>query len=487
MHRALLIDEILQSIFDHCAALPDSEPRWTLCQLARCCKAWKDPALNRLWSRIDGPAPLLSLLPHGDGEVVCSKVPEAFLTYAEHVREISHHQDLELSSLYTPAQVMPRLEAVTLSFRGCLVPDAWALSSRLERVNINIGYSYDAQETIHRSNAVADYLERVRAYAPELQSLQVRGRMTPSLNSAVAALTRLTSLTVYANCFLTPETLAAIATFPRLRSLSVHASSIQDTAFADALARTSSPCFPALEELEIRASGSLLMVLLENLTTGSLAKLRIEMDRSPRGPGYLKGVFEVLAQKTSRSLTELVIEDSTEYEDLDSSLQSHLSAEWYPLSLLKPLAALKGLRRFELVPTIPPALRDTDLGDLGKWWPSLEHLNLGTFDPDCFPLDWQVQMTPAVLGAVAKYMPRLTSLSLPILAVDLLASLGRRDGPAVQHKALRSFAIGDVPDPAACAAALAHAIRDIFPSLTILDCPAVEVAERFSALVDQTA
>lgn len=66
MHHALLIDEVLQLIFDHCVALPKSEPRWTLCQLARCCKAWKDPALDRLWSRIDGMAPLVSLLQRGE-------------------------------------------------------------------------------------------------------------------------------------------------------------------------------------------------------------------------------------------------------------------------------------------------------------------------------------------------------------------------------------------------------------------------------------
>ncbi|OSD04784.1 hypothetical protein PYCCODRAFT_1475856 [Trametes coccinea BRFM310] len=484
MHRALLIDEILQLIFDHCAALAESEPRWTLCQLARCCKAWKDPALNRLWSRIDGPAPLLNLLSCGDNGVVCSKAPESFVTYAERVREISHHQVPELPSLDTSSMVMPRLEAVTLSFKGCLVPEAWALSSRLKRVNVHIGSSYYPRDTVRRSNAVADYLERLRTCAPELQSLQLRGHMTASLRSAVAALTQLTSLTIYANRFLTPETLAAIATFPRLRSLGVHASSIQDGAFADALARTSSPCFPALEELEIRASGSLLMVLLENLPAGSLTKLRVELDRSSRGPGYLKGAFEVLAQKASQSLIELVIEDSTEYEDLDSSLKTQVSAEWYPLSLLKPLAALKELRRFELVPTIPPALRDTDLGELGKWWPSLQHLNLGTFDPDCFPLDWQVQMTPAVLGAVAKYMPGLTSLALPILAVDLLDFSGCRGDSRIHHQTLRSLALGDVPDPAACAAALVEAVRDIFPSLTILDCPAVEVTERFAALVD---
>ena len=61
MHRALLIDEVLQLVFDYCAELPAAEPKWTFAQLARCCKAWKDPALDRLWVRMSGVAPLLAL------------------------------------------------------------------------------------------------------------------------------------------------------------------------------------------------------------------------------------------------------------------------------------------------------------------------------------------------------------------------------------------------------------------------------------------
>ncbi len=65
MHAALLIDEILQLVFNFCADLPKIELKWTFAQLARCCKAWKDPALDRLWARMMGVEPLLALLPKG--------------------------------------------------------------------------------------------------------------------------------------------------------------------------------------------------------------------------------------------------------------------------------------------------------------------------------------------------------------------------------------------------------------------------------------
>ncbi|KAH0836717.1 hypothetical protein J3R83DRAFT_8446, partial [Lanmaoa asiatica] len=59
MHSALLIDEILQLIFE--VILNDGKT--PLCRAARCCQAWKDPALDRIWRRLPSAVPLLSLLP----------------------------------------------------------------------------------------------------------------------------------------------------------------------------------------------------------------------------------------------------------------------------------------------------------------------------------------------------------------------------------------------------------------------------------------
>lgn len=62
MHQALLIDEILQIILEFCAEWGWHDYRWTLYQLSQCCSAWKDPALDRLWCRLDGERPLVRLL-----------------------------------------------------------------------------------------------------------------------------------------------------------------------------------------------------------------------------------------------------------------------------------------------------------------------------------------------------------------------------------------------------------------------------------------
>jgi hypothetical protein len=59
MHPALLVDEILQLIFE----INLDDEKSSLCRAARCCKAWKDPALDRIWRRLPSAVPLLSLLP----------------------------------------------------------------------------------------------------------------------------------------------------------------------------------------------------------------------------------------------------------------------------------------------------------------------------------------------------------------------------------------------------------------------------------------
>lgn len=73
MHPVLLIDEILEHILEQCSDWSEKDYRRTLSQVARCCRAWQDPALDRLWSRLDGIMPLVRLLPGclmRDSEVV---------------------------------------------------------------------------------------------------------------------------------------------------------------------------------------------------------------------------------------------------------------------------------------------------------------------------------------------------------------------------------------------------------------------------------
>ena len=59
MHQALRIDEIIRDIFNVC----DGDGYSTLGRLARCCRTWKDPALDDLWRHLPSAAPLFRLIP----------------------------------------------------------------------------------------------------------------------------------------------------------------------------------------------------------------------------------------------------------------------------------------------------------------------------------------------------------------------------------------------------------------------------------------
>ena len=70
MHPALLVDELLREVFDLCCS--DNEYRKTLVQLARCCQAWKEPALQKAWENLPCITPLTKLVVSGVFPERCS-------------------------------------------------------------------------------------------------------------------------------------------------------------------------------------------------------------------------------------------------------------------------------------------------------------------------------------------------------------------------------------------------------------------------------
>ena len=376
----------------------------------------------------------------------------------------------------------PKLEATTLAFEGCMAPQSWAFSPSLKRVNINVGFNAgDQQALLDRSNAVAKFLQHAGMHAPNLRTLQIRGRMTDSLNLTVAGLTQLRVLTIQGNCFLQADTLAAIAQFPALESLDVHASQVEANEFEDALlAGPDAPCFPALKNLTIRASGALLSAVIAHLPCATLVTLRADLEACSSGPSHVQPVLELLAQRAHASLVDLTFEDRTDPAELDTPPSSPPC--WYTLGLLAPLARLKALKRA----TLPhPDLQDADLETLGKWWPALVYLHLGTLDADDgesgeLPV-WRTRMTPAAYSVAAKTFKHLESLALPAHLPDAVD--GSAAAELAQQSKLCALVVGDVPDAGTRAVGIVDALLEIFPKLMTLDCHAAEVTERFETVL----
>ncbi|KAG1815820.1 hypothetical protein EV424DRAFT_1325217 [Suillus variegatus] len=59
MHQALLVPEVLLEIFAYVPPTQTTSTRKVLAALARTCKIFHEPAMDLLWTKIDGLEPLL--------------------------------------------------------------------------------------------------------------------------------------------------------------------------------------------------------------------------------------------------------------------------------------------------------------------------------------------------------------------------------------------------------------------------------------------
>ncbi len=289
----------------------------------------------------------------------------AVLQYTRRVKSIHLRDPTVPDVLRHCSVVFPHLESVVLSSQGCMVPPALATSSFLRHLTLNMSLNGKLSQLIERSDAAARFLHHARAQSPSIRSLTIRGRFCPQLNAAIASYTRLRTL-IIRGLFFKIETFAAIATFPSLETLDLSASVRAHEVHAWQVRSFSGDAsFPALQNLTIRrASGPTVEAILARIPVGVLTTLNLEMEVCVEGPFYMQDIFQHLAQKTSESLRELTVTDSTSMDHLRSSG----IAQWYNLELLSPLARLRQLRCFTLH---HPDLGDADLEALARWWPTL--------------------------------------------------------------------------------------------------------------------
>ncbi|KAL6309287.1 hypothetical protein BKA93DRAFT_350755 [Sparassis latifolia] len=473
MHAALLIDEILQVILGQCSDWPDQEYRRVLCQIAKCCRAWKDPALDRLWNRLDNIEPLLRLLPMQllrrnaslNYNVHVDNLAN-FRTYASRVRHVTHRGALPVSPLLQSIILMPKLSHVVLRGEGCEVAPCFKTSRALRHLNITLNH-YNKERPhsmLLRSYAVATYLDSLNAWDVDLQTLRLRGRLSAQLSMTLASLTTLRTLLLYAGDSLTAQMLLAIANFPRLRRLDVQATHINPSTFFETLSPSAPPLFPTLQNLKISCQPDFLAALLQTLPVGVLQKVQIDTAYSPIS---FHPSFERLSLIGSHSLEELCVEAFIPSDDVEYSGAVH-SDRALTISALRPLAGLKALRRFSIHGTAPPDFCDGDIEQIAAWWPRLSLLNLGLIED--FHADAFSRLTPAVFFVLAKLCRELKSLTLP---VDILDSALPLPPPgahlAISLCSLRSLSIGTAPLSLDCISVFVRHVVAAFPGVENVD------------------
>ncbi len=327
--------------------------------------------------------------------------------------------------------------------------------------------------------------------------------MTQALNNTINTLgSSLQSLILHTGKSLTAQTLAAISLFPRMEELNCHASHIEGDSFLESvdslLAQynaTILPSFSALHTLRIRGTRSLFCAILTCLPFGTLRSLYLETEDPEQGVATWKPTFDLLVSKTSDSLIEFTLDQILEPEEMDAILSlnterasdadTHIASA---LDTLRPLRGLKALKKFTVDGMILPEFRDKDLEELAKWWPNLEHLDLGTLPGvlehgGAEAEKWKPKVTVKALEVLAKCCPGLRSLTLPLDICENSSELSKtchnqNNDAVIQQRTLTRLLVGytavsEDKDSEVIPAFVRTALR-LFPEIQEIECTSLD-------------
>ncbi|KAF8892240.1 hypothetical protein BD779DRAFT_1511787 [Infundibulicybe gibba] len=232
MHQALLIDEIVRIIFYY---IHTSSGK-TLPDVARCCKAWKDPALDRLWAHLTSIAPLFQLV-SGIKEVSGMFVISGGVSSADLMVFMEYARKIKLFSL--------------LASNAFSCKDAGILLPSLQVVRL----SSSSCRSLQPSLCISRHVHIISARCRNLHVLSLRIGTT-----------------------LTTDALQAIMAFPDLLELSIHAGHVDIKELQTIrLESQGANIFPALRKLDIRARIPLLEFLFRHIpAANTLQELSLE-------------------------------------------------------------------------------------------------------------------------------------------------------------------------------------------------------------------
>ncbi|GLB41701.1 hypothetical protein LshimejAT787_1003010 [Lyophyllum shimeji] len=497
MQRALLIDEIIRTIFRYSS----EDGHGTLNALSRTCRAWKEPALDCLWMRLSSITPLLHLIPGVqlvNGTYVLEQLdisPDLtrFHSYAYRVKHVTHRQlvqvhpavlhilSAELAGRASDDCVglLPSLRSAQLPASNCNgVQACFSLSDKLRKLDLDLGFK--SQRPQFSDEHIRQYLEAVVKIASGLQELRIRGSLDQNLFGFVSSMRNLQKLSLRLGTSLTTDGLLAIAGFQNLSELEVHAGYVDADEFSNALLNRHQPAFPSLKKLHIRARSPVLERVLDSVTADALHTLHIEVEEPTGFPVVWRNIFEATCSKAANTLQNFTIEHHIELDD--SGIESNSGADPtspsgspgqpktnipIPFSDLQGLKPLHLLRRLVLDTTLPPAISDEELDTLVGGWPELEHLDLGLAAPSTRAGQEARSPTFQSLITMATKAQKLTALVMSMSAdargIDVTSIPS--DAPC-QHALTRlSLACTPPSDPAQ----VARYLHRLFPSLIEAD------------------
>ena len=427
MHPVLLVDELLREVIDLCCL--DSEYRKTLVQLARCCQAWKEPALQMAWETLPCAAPLIKLavsairprtssyFPLTSVQAMDGVFPEELGNYARMVKHIrlgtKVEKDVALGSLsHDTTPLFPNLQSVAVLMDGCAAPVVHLLlSPMLTSVTIDIGVSTGRATGVERSGNIAAYLATLRSSSIPIQRLNIRGFACERLNQAVCGLSTLKLLSLKLGTSLSTTTIINIAKFPFLEELCIHADRVDAGSLKESVASSSSTVFPRLRTLDIRSSVEVATAIVEHVQSTTFTRISIEVIQGD------DSTWTHLYSIIPTTIQAIHIDHHIDLDEPTNDNPDTINDHPFTIKRLGALSKLINLRAFTLESNAPVDFVDKDIEELTKWWPTLKILDLA-ISPywECKEqiASWTPKLTVGCLPSIAKGWPDLERLGLPI-------------------------------------------------------------------------
>jgi hypothetical protein len=355
------------------------------------------------------------------------------------------------------------------------------LSRDLRHLTLDLGFNKARTDANGWSNdaVAAEYLEAV-AQITSLQHLDLRGMALGDyrISRALTSMKSLRVLSLTTGKSLSPNTLAAITDFPCLNELEVHAGHIDANELPDSMTTRETPLFPALKVLQIRAQAPLVALLFQKMPINNLKCLIIEAEQPAQAPSTWKLALCLIPAIATDSLRELAIEhhiDSIIETDLDLNNMTSLSnlpgfRNDFTIAALRPLAKLPHLQRFILDSNVTPDLCDADIEEVAKWWPDIEHLDLGGLlsSIHCLQHPRKSQLSLKCLETLSRLCHRLQSLIVNLdIELEETIDVAAPEVPWPSSHPLRYLTMGSISAPEPLR--LSQYLLKLFPSLIDVD------------------
>jgi hypothetical protein len=291
---------------------------------------------------------------------------------------------------------------------------------------------------------------------PSIESLVVRGHARsmankePILPTFPCAFLHLSIFSCYTPII--PDAIRHLANLPNLREVSLFFSDEYAGGFS-ALGMSTTP-FPSLRNLTIDGTTFLsgMEFIQGYLRLASLNSIEVCAEKAPSA-GEIFQLFSVLPSHIhTQSLTNICVRhpDFSTYSRIGAALE---------FRDFEPLLSFANLQSMWIqIAASLERLSDTLLEAMSMAWPRIVGLHLDSFLVAATPS----QCTFNGIQHLSKRCPKLTALSITLMASEQISWLSRPREGAVQHK-LRVLNVGRSPihDPAVVASFLS----DIFPDL----------------------